>query len=114
MDIAILGYGTVGSGTVTVLDRNREIITKESGELIRVKAILDLRDFPGDPYEERITHNFEDILMPSFGWCKYMQGESSGERDIDREKREATHISIYFAKYDEELDRFVASEKIEK
>ena len=62
MDIAILGYGTVGSGTVTVLDRNREIITEESGEMIRVKAILDLRDFPGDPYEERITHNFEDIL----------------------------------------------------
>ena len=40
MDIAILGYGTVGSGTVTVLDRNREIITEESGEMIRVKAIL--------------------------------------------------------------------------
>lgn len=62
MDIAILGYGTVGSGTVTVLNRNREIITEDSGEVIRVKAILDLRDFPGDPYEERITHNFEEIL----------------------------------------------------
>ena len=57
--------------------------------------------------------NFDDILMPSFGWCN-MQGESSGERDIDREKSEATHISIHFAKYDNELDRFVASEKIEK
>ena len=62
MDIAILGYGTVGSGTVTVLNRNREIITENSGEVIRVKTILDLRDFPGDPYEERITHNFEEIL----------------------------------------------------
>ena len=62
MDIAILGYGTVGSGTVTVLNRNREIITEDSGEVIRVKTILDLRDFPGDPYEERITHNFEEIL----------------------------------------------------
>lgn len=58
--------------------------------------------------------NFNDILKPSFGWCKYMEGESSGERDIDREKREATHISIHFSKYDDELDRFVASEKIEK
>ena len=38
--------------------------------------------------------NFDDILMPSFGWCN-MQGESSGERDIDREKREATHISLH-------------------
>ena len=62
MDIAILGYGTVGSGTVTVLNRNREIITEDSGEVIRVKTILDLRDFPGDPYEEIITHNFDDIL----------------------------------------------------
>ena len=62
MDIAILGYGTVGSGTVTVLNRNRETITEDSGEVIRVKSILDLRDFPGDPYEERITHDFEEIL----------------------------------------------------
>ena len=38
--------------------------------------------------------NFDDILIPNFGWCKYMQGDSSGERDIDREKREATHISL--------------------
>ena len=63
MDIAILGYGTVGSGTVTVLNRNRETITEDSGEVIRVKLILDLRDFPGDPYEERITHDFEEILQ---------------------------------------------------
>ena len=39
--------------------------------------------------------NFDDILIPNFGWCKYMQGDSSGERDIDREKREATHISLH-------------------
>jgi hypothetical protein len=58
--------------------------------------------------------NFDDILKPSFGWCKYMEGDSSGERDIDREKREATHISIHFRKYDNELDIFVASEKREK
>ena len=57
--------------------------------------------------------NFDDILIPNFGWCN-MQGESSGERDIDREKREATHISIHFSKYDNELDIFVASEKREK
>lgn len=57
--------------------------------------------------------NFYDILKPSFGWCN-MEGESSGERDIDREKREATHISIHFSKYDNELGIFVASENTEK
>ena len=62
MNIAILGYGTVGSGTAEVLKRNRAAITKRSGTEIEVKSILDLRDFPGDPYEDRITHNFEDIL----------------------------------------------------
>jgi homoserine dehydrogenase len=62
MDIAIMGYGTVGSGTVNVLTKNREDITEDCGEVIRIKAILDLRDFPGDPYEDRIVHDFEQIL----------------------------------------------------
>ena len=62
MDIAILGYGTVGSGTVNVLTRNRELIAEDSGEVLRIKANLDLKDFPGDPYEERIVHQFEDIV----------------------------------------------------
>lgn len=62
MDIAILGYGTVGAGTVNVITRNREIIADDSGEVLRIKAILDLKDFPGDPYEEKIVHNFEDIV----------------------------------------------------
>lgn len=39
--------------------------------------------------------NFEDVLMPRFSWCKYMEGDKSGERDIDREKREATYISLH-------------------
>lgn len=41
-----------------------------------------------------INDNFEDVLMPRFGWCN-MEGEKSGDRDIDREKREATHISLH-------------------
>ena len=57
--------------------------------------------------------NFDDILKPCFGWCN-MQGESSGERDIDKEKREATHISIHFSKYNNEFGIFVASENTEK
>ena len=39
--------------------------------------------------------NFDDILIPKFSWCKYMEGDKSGERDIDREKKEATHISLH-------------------
>ncbi|MCD8132406.1 MAG: homoserine dehydrogenase [Clostridiales bacterium] len=59
--IAVLGYGTIGSGVVEVLERNRDIITKRAGEEIAVKYILDLRDFPEDPYADRIVHDYEVV-----------------------------------------------------
>ena len=61
MNIAVLGYGTVGSGVVEVLTTNRETITKRAGESIDVKYVLDLRDFPGDPIQEKIVHDYEII-----------------------------------------------------
>lgn len=62
MNIAVLGYGTVGSGVVEVLTTNRETITKRAGESIDVKYVLDLRDFPGDPMQEKIVHDYQPIL----------------------------------------------------
>lgn len=59
--IAILGYGTVGSGVYHVLDKNAPIVIEKAGEAIEVKRILDLRDFPGDPAEKLVTHEFTDI-----------------------------------------------------
>ncbi len=59
--IAVLGYGTIGSGVVEVLEKNRDTITRRAGEEISVKYILDLREFPGDPYEDRIVHDYEII-----------------------------------------------------
>ncbi len=61
-EIAILGYGTVGSGVVEVLKTNQLSIDKKACQPIRIKYILDLRDFPGDIMERKITHNFDDIL----------------------------------------------------
>ncbi len=60
--IAVLGYGTVGSGVVEVLERNADSIKNRAGEPVEVKYVLDLRDFPGDPIQEKITHDFNDIL----------------------------------------------------
>lgn len=60
--IAVLGYGTVGSGVVEVLERNRSLIEKRAGKSLEVKYILDLRDFPGDPYEDRVIHDVNVIL----------------------------------------------------
>ena len=62
MKIAVLGYGTVGSGVVEVLNQNKDSIAKRAGKEIEVKHVLDLRDFPGDPAESLITHDFEDIV----------------------------------------------------
>ena len=57
-----MGYGTVGAGVFKVLTMNRDVITGRVGEEIRVKYVLDLREFPGDPVMEVLTHDFNDIL----------------------------------------------------
>lgn len=59
---AVLGYGTVGSGVAEVLDKNKTIINAKAGEEIKIKYILDIREFPEDKFEKLITHNFETIL----------------------------------------------------
>lgn len=60
--IAVLGYGTVGSGVVEVLETNKDSITKRAGREIEVKSVLDLRDFPGDPIQEKIVHDVDVII----------------------------------------------------
>ena len=62
MKIAVMGYGTIGSGVVDVLRINRDKIAQRAGEPIEVKYILDLRDFPGDPMENYIVHDYQTIV----------------------------------------------------
>lgn len=62
INVAVLGYGTVGSGVVEVIEKNKEEINKKSGENLNIKYILDLRDFPGDPYEDKVVHDVEVIM----------------------------------------------------
>lgn len=62
IQMAVLGFGTVGGGVVELIDRNQDVIRKTVPEGIFVKYILDLRDFPGSPYNDRVTHDYQDIL----------------------------------------------------
>ena len=62
MKIAILGFGTVGSGVFDVINMNSEIIAKRAGKPIEVKYVLDLRDFPGNPVEKVLVHDVNIIL----------------------------------------------------
>lgn len=63
MKAAIMGYGTIGSGVAEVLDTNHDSIAKRAGEAIEVKYVLDLRDFPGDPIQENIVHEYQVIVQ---------------------------------------------------
>ena len=63
MKVAVMGYGTVGSGVVEVIETHEKTIKKRTaGEPLEVKYILDLRDFPGDSHEALFTKDFNDIL----------------------------------------------------
>ena len=60
--VAVLGYGTVGSGVVEVLDTNAAEVAKSAGEALELKYILDLREFPGDKHEAQVVHDINVIL----------------------------------------------------
>ena len=60
--VAVLGYGTVGSGVVEVLDNNAAEIEASAGEKLELKYILDLRDFPGDPHENCFVKDYKEIV----------------------------------------------------
>ncbi len=62
VNVAVLGYGTVGSGVYEVLTQNKEVISERVGDEVNVKYVLDLREFPGDPVESVLVHDFDIIL----------------------------------------------------
>ena len=62
INVAVLGYGTVGSGIVEVFNTNQESINKKAGNDIHVKYVLDLREFPGDPVMDILVHDYNIIL----------------------------------------------------
>lgn len=63
INIAILGFGVVGSGVADVISENADSLSERLyGEKLNVKHILDLRDFPDHPLGDRVTKDFDTIL----------------------------------------------------
>ena len=63
MQIAIMGFGTIGSGVAELLLKNQKSIVAKSGQAsLEVKHILDIRDFSGHELEKYFTKDFNDIL----------------------------------------------------
>ena len=58
---AIMGFGTVGSGVAEVLTANADLLAKKIGQPLKVKYILDTREFPGSPFVDKIVHDFSVI-----------------------------------------------------
>ena len=62
INIAILGFGTVGSGVAETLDVNKDVISKRIGQEINVKYILDIRDFPDSRFADLVTHDADEVF----------------------------------------------------
>ena len=61
-NIAILGFGVVGGGVADLITKNYDEVKKLGGDDICIKHILDLREFPGSPFADRVTNDFNKIL----------------------------------------------------
>ena len=61
VNVAVLGFGTVGSGVAEVLTGHEDSIERKADGLIRLKYILDVRDFPDSPFADRFVKDFSVI-----------------------------------------------------
>ena len=59
--VAVMGYGTIGSGVVEIIEKNNKELVTRIGDDIEVKAVLDLREFEGDPIQSKIVHDYKAI-----------------------------------------------------
>ena len=88
--IAVLGYGVVGSGVVELFYRNQKKIEKNVGDTAEVGYILDLREFPDDPYGDRVVHDIQVILDdPEVGYVAECMGGVTPAFDFVRRCLEA-------------------------
>ena len=90
VNVAILGFGVVGSGVAEVLTQNKKIIESKLGKEVNIKYILDLRDFPGNPFEKLVVHDFNIIVNdPSVSVVAEMMGGSHPAYDFSKACLEA-------------------------
>lgn len=85
INIALLGFGTVGGGVAEVITKNEKIISARLGDKINIKYILDLREFPSSPFADRIVHDFNTILNdPEVSIVAEMMGGVHPAADFSR------------------------------
>lgn len=90
INVAILGFGVVGSGVAEVITQNKSLIENKIGKKINLKYILDLRDFPDSPFGDLVVHDFNVILNdPEVNIVAEMMGGSHPAYDFSKAALEA-------------------------
>lgn len=118
INIAVLGYGTVGSGVVEVIQTNQEIVNKRAGEEVNIKYVLDLRDFEGDPIQKILVHDYNVILEDEEVKIvvEVMGGEEPAHRFVkqalENGKSVCTSNKEMVAKYGAELIQIAKENKV--
>ena len=118
INIAVLGYGTVGSGVVEVINTNQDSINRRAGDEIRIKYVLDLRDFPGDPVQKVLVHDYEtivndpevDIVVEVMGGLE--PAHTFVKRALEAGKSVATSNKALVAKFGPELMNIARNKNI--
>jgi homoserine dehydrogenase len=110
INVCILGNGTVGSGVVELLNKNKEYIRKRTGEDVRISKILvkDVNKHSKEKYLDLITNDIDEIrnsdvdiiveaiggLYPAYDYIKEF---------LQKDKHVVTANKDVIAKYGEEL-----------
>ena len=116
--IALLGFGTVGSGVYEVLEKNSALIHRQTGLEIEIKYILDLREFPEHPLGNRVVHDFAIIAQdPEIAVVCEMMGGVHPAYDFTKAALEAgknvvTSNKAVVAAYGPELLALAAEKKV--
>ena len=109
LNIALLGFGVVGGGAAEVITENRDLLEKRLGTEVRIKYILDLRDFPDSPFGDLIVHDFDTILNdPEVSIVAEMMGGSHpayefAKAALEKGKSVVTSNKECVAKFGDEL-----------
>ncbi|MDO4294536.1 MAG: homoserine dehydrogenase [bacterium] len=117
-NVAVMGYGTVGSGVVEILLNNKEQIAKKNKEEIAVKYVLDLREFPDSPIADKVVHDFDtivndpevDIVVETMGGTK--PSYSFVKACLEAGKSVATSNKALVAAHGTELLQIAAEKKV--
>ena len=62
LNIAIIGFGFIGSGVADVFSMNESVISRKLGDTVNIKYILDINDIGDHPLADRLVKDIGVIL----------------------------------------------------